>query len=101
MCRTARSPGPGAPEPPDRAPSAAVVDGLGPVLINGYATTQGAPATALLQEEVEPGIGGSVHPDDRSGYIEKYLEHFKKCQPFQTEYRLRRHDGVGEARHQH
>jgi two-component system, chemotaxis family, CheB/CheR fusion protein len=35
----------------------------------------------------------AIHPDDRAVYEQTYQTHFSARQPFQIEYRLRRHDG--------
>ena len=44
-------------------------------------------------EELGDGWTASVHPDDRPALVNG-AEAAKQCQPFWTEFRLRRHDGV-------
>jgi PAS domain S-box-containing protein len=46
-----------------------------------------------LEEEIGEGWLVGVHPDDREPCITSYLDHFARREPFEMEYRLRRHDG--------
>lgn len=48
--------------------------------------------TGAAQAEAN-GFVPRLHPDDRAGYQHAYETNFENRQPFQTEYRLRRHDG--------
>jgi PAS domain S-box-containing protein len=45
-----------------------------------------------LEQEVGGGWMSGLHPDD-VGAVEAYADALKKREPFQAEYRLRRHDG--------
>jgi PAS domain S-box-containing protein len=45
-----------------------------------------------LPQEMGDGWEG-VHPEDRQRAVAHYLDHFHRREPFEMEYRLRRHDG--------
>jgi PAS domain S-box-containing protein len=47
-----------------------------------------------LDQEVGNGWAEGVHPDDLDRCVSRYLDHFRRREPFEMEYRLRRHDGV-------
>ena len=44
-------------------------------------------------EEKGFGWASGVHPDDFDRCVKIYLDHFHARQPFEMDYRLRRHDG--------
>lgn len=47
-----------------------------------------------LEQERGDGWADGVHPDDFDQCVAYYLDHFHKREPFEMEYRLRRHDGA-------
>jgi PAS domain S-box-containing protein len=47
-----------------------------------------------LAQEMGEGWTEGVHPEDFERCVAHYLDHFRRRQPFEMEYRLRRHDGV-------
>lgn len=47
-----------------------------------------------LEQEMGDGWAEGVHPDDFERCVAHYLDHFHRQEPFEMEYRLRRHDGV-------
>jgi PAS domain S-box-containing protein len=47
-----------------------------------------------LEQELGSGWTEGVHPADLDRCVAHYLDHFKRRESFEMEYRLRRHDGV-------
>jgi PAS domain S-box-containing protein len=47
-----------------------------------------------LDREAGEGWVEGVHPDDRARCVEAFMAHFGRREPFELEYRLRRHDGA-------
>jgi PAS domain S-box-containing protein len=47
-----------------------------------------------LRQELADGWIEGVHPDDSARSVENYLDHVRKREAFELEFRLRRHDGV-------
>ncbi len=47
-----------------------------------------------VEQELGDGWAQGVHPDDLERCMGVYKDAFSRCEPFEAEYRLRRHDGV-------
>jgi PAS domain S-box-containing protein len=47
-----------------------------------------------LEQEIEQGWAGVVHPEDLARFLTQYGDHLERCQGFEIEVRLKRHDGV-------
>jgi PAS domain S-box-containing protein len=47
-----------------------------------------------IDQEMGDGWTEGIHPDDRERCVAYYLDHFRAREPFEMEYRLRRHDGL-------
>jgi PAS domain S-box-containing protein len=47
-----------------------------------------------IEEEMGEGWSEGLHAKDLEGCVSHYLQHFHRREPFEMEYRLRRHDGV-------
>src|SRR4051812_10867428 len=47
-----------------------------------------------VEQEMGDGWAEGVHRDDLERCVSRYLDHFGRREPFEMEYRLRRHDGA-------
>jgi PAS domain S-box-containing protein len=47
-----------------------------------------------LEQECGYGFLEGVHADDRDRVVDVYLDHYRRQQPYELEYRMRRHDGA-------
>ena len=47
-----------------------------------------------IEQEMGDGWAEGVHPDDLERCVAHYRDHFQQREPFEMEYRLRRHDGM-------
>ena len=46
-----------------------------------------------LEQELDNGWAKGIHPDDLERYLDIYIRHFDRREPFQVEYRLKHNDG--------